>query len=58
MTKTGSRFNKSKWEGELAVKEEFPEATIVRPALIYGQEDRFLCTYTHRWRRHFRQAYT
>jgi len=52
VTKTGSRFFQSKWEGELAVKREFPEATIVRPAVIYGQEDRFLNAYSHRWRHH------
>lgn len=52
--KGGSKFYKSKWEGELAVREAFPEATIVRPATIYGQEDRFLNTFGRALRRHLR----
>lgn len=40
--KTGSEYLKAKWAGECAVREEFPEATIVRPSAIYGIEDRFL----------------
>ncbi|KAK4887311.1 hypothetical protein RN001_003582 [Aquatica leii] len=47
----GSQFLASKWRGEMAVLEEFPTATIFRPADIYGQEDRFLRYYAHHWRR-------
>ncbi|KAJ9585216.1 hypothetical protein L9F63_002979 [Diploptera punctata] len=44
--KNGSGFLKSKYYGELAVRQEFPEAIVFRPSVIYGQEDRFLRTYT------------
>lgn len=49
----GSEFLRTKYEGELAVKSEFPNATIFRPADIYGQEDRFMRYYAHFWRRSF-----
>jgi len=52
--KGGSDYLKSKWEGELAVREEFPEAVIFRPSDIYGQGDRFLYYYANKWRRTFR----
>lgn len=42
MLKGGSKFLSTKWEGEQAVREEFPGAIIFKPSDIYGSEDRFL----------------
>lgn len=50
----GSEFLRSKYYGELAVRDEFPDAIIFRPSDIFGQEDRFLRYYAHIWRRFFR----
>ncbi|KAI8834312.1 hypothetical protein BC829DRAFT_70936 [Chytridium lagenaria] len=36
-----STIHRTKGEGELAVKEEFPSAIIVRPSTLYGHEDRY-----------------
>lgn len=40
--KCDSAWLKSKIEGEAAVRDVFPDATIVRPTDIFGAEDRFL----------------
>lgn len=37
-----SKWAKTKYEGELAVKEVYPWATIIRPTQLFGVEDRLL----------------
>lgn len=51
MLEKGSEILKTKWQGECAVREEFPEATIIRPSTIYGQEDNFIRHYMNPFRR-------
>ncbi|HEU4959667.1 MAG TPA: complex I NDUFA9 subunit family protein [Sphingomonas sp.] len=36
-----SRYGRTKGEGEAAVRAAFPDATIVRPSIVFGREDRF-----------------
>jgi NADH dehydrogenase len=36
-----SRYGRTKGEGEAAVRAAFPNATIVRPSIVFGREDRF-----------------
>lgn len=49
-----SRFLKTKYEGELAVREEFDDAVIIRPANIIGESDKFLFYYANEYRRGFK----
>jgi len=49
--KGGSQYLISKQKGEEAVRAEFPDATIIRPADIFGLEDRFLRYYMNHYRR-------
>lgn len=37
-----SEWSRTKYQGELAVKEAYPWATIIRPSHIFGKDDRFL----------------
>jgi len=39
--KSSSHYARSKAEGEAGVLEEFPSAVILRPSIIFGQEDEF-----------------
>jgi uncharacterized protein YbjT (DUF2867 family) len=36
-----SAYARSKAEGEIAVREEFPQATLIKPSLVFGPEDQF-----------------
>lgn len=40
-----SRWSRTKYEGELAVKEAYPWATIVRPTQMFGKDDLLLSWY-------------
>jgi NADH dehydrogenase (ubiquinone) 1 alpha subcomplex subunit 9 len=37
-----SELSRSKAEGERRVREEYPDATIIRPASIFGTQDRLI----------------
>jgi uncharacterized protein YbjT (DUF2867 family) len=44
---TGSQYARSKMLGEKAVAAAFPEATILRPSVIFGPEDNFFNQFAH-----------
>jgi NADH dehydrogenase len=39
--KSDARYARTKGEGERAVLEEFPDAIILRPSIVFGREDQF-----------------
>ncbi len=39
---SASRYGRSKGNGEIAVREAFANATILRPSIVFGREDNFL----------------
>ncbi|XP_062050745.1 NADH dehydrogenase [ubiquinone] 1 alpha subcomplex subunit 9, mitochondrial [Lepus europaeus] len=48
--KSSSRYLRNKAVGEKAVRDVFPEATIIKPSDIFGREDRFLNHFANiRW---------
>jgi len=51
----GSPFLRTKYQGELAVLSEFPEATIFRCADVYGGNDNFINFWFSRWRKTFKR---
>lgn len=48
LIRDGSEYLRTKYYGELAVREEFPEAIIFRPARMFGYKDYFLHFYMNR----------
>ena len=44
---------RTKYQGELAVRSEFPDATIFRCADVYGCDDNFINYWFSNWRRTF-----
>lgn len=40
-TDSEAEFGRTKGEGELAIRDAFPDATIIRPSVVFGPEDEF-----------------
>jgi len=53
-SKDGSDYLKSKFRGDMAVLEEFPDATIIRPSEMIGTSDWYTFYYRNWWRRGFK----
>jgi len=53
-SKSGSEYLKSKFRGDMAVLEEFPDATIIRPSEMIGTYDWYTFYYRNWWRRGLR----
>ena len=45
--KSASQYARSKAEGERGVLEEFPQAIILRPSIVFGPEDEFFNRFAH-----------
>ena len=54
--RNGSQFLKSKYYGELAVREEFPDAIIFRPSDIYGMGDKHFLYWASWERRSYKKV--
>jgi len=52
-----SEWCRTKWLGEQIVKEYYPEATILRPSIMYGRWDKFIDRMGRRWKLWFRMPY-
>ena len=50
---SGSAYGRTKAEGEEAVRKAFPQATIIRPSLVFGPEDRLTNRFAGLARLHF-----
>lgn len=55
--KGGSKILRSKYHGEQAVRNEFPEATIIRPAEMFGESHDWADYWSNLWRRHYRRIF-
>lgn len=55
-SKLGAQFFKTKYEGELAVRNEFPDAIVFRPGWMFGIADRLFNYYTASARRTFTKS--
>jgi len=46
-----SEFDRTKWHGEQVARQYFPEATILRPSIIYSNNDRWMYRMAKIWKR-------